>query len=299
MKTILAALAAAMIIASQCFTPASAAEAASSSCGDTYTVQPGDYLVRIAANCGTTVADIMALNSQIYNQNIIYSGMVLRLTSSAPATTYYPTYTVTYPSASNYGRVRLSSTIAEADDTVTVYVSGFPSNAEIDYRVGQRGEDYSVVYDGTTSSSGTDTQTITIPSEANRGEYWVVEVITTSLATVTDVYSAPIYISNYYQTVYYSYARVTLSATHGAVGDQITVHVSGFPADAEIDFRLGKSGEDFSVAYDATTSSSGTATQVITIPSGAVTGDYWVVKVITTERKTVTQATSASIHITD
>ncbi len=137
---------------------------------------------------------------------------------------------------------------------MTVYVAGFPANSEIDYRVGQSGEDFSVVYDGTVGSDGSTNQTITIPSDAANGEYWVVQVITTSLANVTAVNSHTIYISDTSTTTYTSYyARVSVSATQAAVGGSVTVSVSGFPANTEIDYRLGEQGQDFSVVYDGTT----------------------------------------------
>lgn len=304
MKTFAIALVAAFLIAGQIFTPAAAAPApaglASGNCGDTYTVQYTDYLARIAGYCGTTVINILTLNPQIFNPNLVYAGQVLRLTSSAPIT-YWPTYNYnSYYTNTGYARVSLSATRAQAGDEVTVYASGFPANSEIDYRVGVRGEDYSVVYDGTVGSAGTSSQTITIPSDANVGEYWVVEVITTSLANEVKVYSPSIYIGAYYTyTTYTGYARVSVSATQADVGDEVTVSVSGFPANCEIDYRLGVKGENFSVVYDGAVGSNGSTSQTITIPSGADTGEYWVVQVITTSLKDITQVYSHTIYITD
>jgi len=75
MKKIIIALAAALILAVQAFTPVAAATTADgSACGDTYTVLRGDFLARIARNCGTTLANILALNPQIANPNKIYPG---------------------------------------------------------------------------------------------------------------------------------------------------------------------------------------------------------------------------------
>lgn len=226
-KTFVIALAAAMLIAGQWFTPVSAAPAASALaselCGDTYTVKHLDNLTKIADYCDTTVDNILSLNPQITNPNIIFTGQVLRLTGKSIK--YSSTYTVragdtlaeiaemfgitvqalqqanpsiwsgTYVYAgqvlniprgsTNTGytgnaRVTLSATYAEAGDEVTVYVSGFPANSYIDYRVGEKGEDYTDVYDGTVSKYGTDSITITIPDEADDGEDWVVVVTTTS-----------------------------------------------------------------------------------------------------------------------
>ncbi len=306
MKTIVFALVAAILVAGQFFTPVAAAPSssvlASSTCGDTYTVEPMDWLAKIARYCGTTVGEILALNPQIVNPNIIYTGQVIRMTSNSPVPSapvynniYYPGYTTYYGSA----RVTVSTTRAAVGASVTVYASGFPANSEIDYRVGQMGANFSVIYDGTVGSDGTSNQTIIIPSDAVNGEYWVVEVITTSLANVTAVNSHSIYIADTTYTSYTSYARVSLSTTQAVVGGSVTVYVSGFPANSEIDYRVGKQGADFSVVYDGTINSSGTSNQTITIPSGAVAGEYWVVKVITTSLANITEVTSHTIYITN
>jgi protein involved in polysaccharide export with SLBB domain len=300
MKTLVPALLIAFLITGMFFSPAAAASApaglASVDCGDTYVVQPGNYLAQIAAYCGTTVASILALNPQIIYPSLIYPGQVLRLTSSAPVST---TTTTTY---SGYARVSLSATRAEAGDDVVVYVSGFPAYAEIDYRVGLLGEDFTDIYDGTVAANGTDSQTITIPDDAEKGEYWVVEVVTTSLADEIAVKSHSIYISQYNSTTTYTYsgyARVSLSATRVAVGDDVTVYVSGFPAYAEIDYRVGLQGEDFSVVYDGTVGSTGSDTLTIDVPDDAEAGEYWVVQVVTTSLKNIVSVTSHTIYITD
>ena len=300
MKTLGFALAVAILIAAQLFSPVAAASTpaalAYEDCGETYVVQPQDYLAKIARNCGTSVSSILSLNSQISNANLIYTGQVLRLTSSAPITTW-PIYTtpITY---SWYARVSLSATYAHPGDSVTVYVSGFPAGAEIDYRVGIQGETFTEIYDDTVSSSGTASETITLPASAEKGEYWVVQVITTSLSSVVSVTSHWIYITDPSTTITYpGSATVSLSATRGVEGDDIIVYVKGFPANAEIDYRVGQKGADYSVVYDGTVGSDGSTSATIELPSDATAGEYWVVQVVTTSLKTVTSVTSRTIYI--
>jgi LysM repeat protein len=313
-KTVLLAIVAAIVLAAQVFSPVAAATEASmqayEDCGDTYTVQRGEYLAQIARNCGTSVASILALNPQIVNPSLIYVGTVLRLTSDAPAT-YIPVsssgaYATTAYSAS--ASVRLSTIYAQAGSQVKVYVSGFPAYAAIDYRIGEAGETYSAAYDGTVGADGTTSKTLTIPSDASTGEVWVVEVLTTGLKSGVDVVSSRIYITNSSaytgtststNTTYSGYARVGLSSVEAAVGDTITVSMNGFPANADVDIRLGLRGETYSVVYDATVGSDGSATATITIPSSASSGEYWVVQVLTTELKYVVSVTSHPITITD
>ncbi len=300
MKTIFTAFAAALLIAGLFFSPVAAASSASplasSTCGDTYVVQPLDWLSRIAVKCNVTVAEILALNPQIVNANLIYTGQVLRLTGNASTTPYTPYGPSTTGSGS--ARVSLSNTWAYPGQSISVYISGFPANAEVDYRVGVYDEAFSLVYDGTVLSNGTDSQVITIPTSAAYGEYWVVQVVTTSLANITSVTSRSIYIGSISPYTWpSSYPKVSISATQAHVGDTISVYASGFPAYAEIDFRVGVSGQNFSVVYDGTVTANGTASQVITIPAGANAGEYWIVQVVTTSLANITSIYSHTIYI--
>ena len=215
MKSILVSIIAALLITGQIIIPVAASAspaslASSETCGSIYTVQPKDNLTKIAQFCETTVDRLIALNPQITNPNIIYTGQKIRITGTTPlptttssstssyASTTYNSYTYTSGNSYYYGyaRVSLSDTTAEEGDEITVYITGFPANADVDYRVGQSGKSYSVVYDGTTDGNGTDEIEITIPSDADKGEYWVVLVTTTSHKEGVQVTSARIYIDD-------------------------------------------------------------------------------------------------------
>jgi LysM repeat protein len=65
----------------------------------TYVVQPGDTMRKIAAKTGTCLADLIAVNPQIPNPNVIYSGQVIYL--PAP-NSYCTTYTYSYNYNYNY-----------------------------------------------------------------------------------------------------------------------------------------------------------------------------------------------------
>jgi LysM repeat protein len=241
MKTFALALLVAVLIAGQLLTPAAAASstapALASTCGDTYTVQRGDYLTLIAKNCNVSYSTILAYNPQITNPNRIYAGQIIYLTGSSggvPVTggTYvvlrgdtlaiiawrygttvsallavnpqitnpsliYVGQVINLPSGTGGGTttgttryVTVSTVSVASGGTVKVIAYNFPKNAEIDYRIGKRGQSYTAVVDGTTNSSGYASATITIPSSAVSGEKWVIVVMTTSLpkassATVT------------------------------------------------------------------------------------------------------------------
>jgi translation initiation factor IF-1 len=273
---------------------------ASSTCGNTYTVHRLEYLAEIARTCGTTVAKLLALNPQITNPNLLYAGQVLRLTGSVAVPTlpgnnpYDPNHP--YPGSSRYARVSLSTARVSAGDEITVSVSGFPSDADIDYRIEKQGESYTTVYDGATSSNGTGSQIITIPSSASGGEYWVVEVVTTNLTRGVDVFSMPIYITNLNPDT--GSARIRLSTTVAAAGDEVTVYISGFPANADIDYRVERQSESYTKVYDGKVGSNGSASKTITIPSSANEGEYWVVEVTTTSMVNGVDLTSRPIYIT-
>ena len=51
-------------------------------CGSTYVVQRGDWLSRIARNCGVTLADLKAANPWTYSRRYIYPGDVLVMPGS-------------------------------------------------------------------------------------------------------------------------------------------------------------------------------------------------------------------------
>src|SRR5262245_36114761 len=60
--------------------------------GGTYVVQWGDTLGKIAARTGTSVGNLLALNPQIWNPSLIYTGQVINLPGgvSVPSSGYYP-----------------------------------------------------------------------------------------------------------------------------------------------------------------------------------------------------------------
>ncbi len=225
MKKIIYALVVALLLAGQLFAPVSASAAdstaAQSTCGDTYIVQRGDYLAKIARNCNVPLATIISLNPQISNINRIYPGQVIRLTSAGtiPDTgrTYivqrgdylsliawrfgttvwellrlnpeitnpsriYPGQVIRLPAGATGLNVSLSTIAPKPGAQVTVTVRGFPANSNIDFRTGKQGQDYIAVLDGKTDANGSATATITIPNSAVKGEKWVVKVLTTDLA---------------------------------------------------------------------------------------------------------------------
>jgi len=61
-----------------------------STCGSSYTVQPGDWLSRIARNCGVTLSALYAANPWVGAYSYIYPGQVLVIPGGYDGG--YPTY---------------------------------------------------------------------------------------------------------------------------------------------------------------------------------------------------------------
>jgi LysM repeat protein len=209
MRSFVFAFISAVMIAGLGFTPVSAAAPSASasaatadnSCGDTYTVQRGDWLAHIARYCDVALSEILDLNPDITNPNWIYPGEVLRLTSDADVTITQnhpsePWHRSNYPVGVYTGKlyVKVSVTRASVGDEVKVTISGFPKDADIDYRLGKKGEEASVIKDGVVDSDGNGSATFTIPSDAETGDYWVVNVLTTEMTKGVQAYSHTIYI---------------------------------------------------------------------------------------------------------
>jgi LysM repeat protein len=151
--------------------------------GSTYTVVRGDTLFLISKKFGTTINDLLALNPSIKNASIIYVGQVLKLPSTSTNT---GTGTST---TSGTAKLALSATSVKANTQVTVTLTGFPKNADLDFRLGKQGQAFSAVVDGKTDANGAVTVKVTLPSTAVVGEKWVVVAITTELNKAVSITS--------------------------------------------------------------------------------------------------------------
>jgi LysM repeat protein len=146
-----------------------------------YTVQPGDNLSTIAQTYNTTVSAIQALNPQITNPGLIYSGEVLQIPVGAVS---YPTVPIT-----GYGpsAVITPSSGPQGSD-VQVVVSGFPADTPIEIGLHKLGDRLiESTADLTTDASGNASITMQIPkgANANIGLVWLAQVSTTSGEGIT------------------------------------------------------------------------------------------------------------------
>ncbi len=244
MKTFVYALVALALLLGLVVSPASAAPAAAA-CGDTYVVQKGDYLTKIAKTCGVTYDSLVKANPEIKNPSLIYVGQVIRIKAGASV----PTPTPAPSSGTTYTVVKGDTLYKIAVRFGTTTQAILAANPEI--------KNASLIYVG---------QVIKLP------------VGSTSGGGATS-------------------GLVTISATSAKVGAVIDVTVKGFPANAEVDFRLGKQGEAYSVVVDGKTDASGNVTGKVTIPTIAKAGEKWVVVAMTTSLAAGKSATSPVITI--
>lgn len=144
-----------------------------------YTVVKGDTLYKISVRYGVSARDLIDANPQLDDPSLLVVGQKIRI-----------------PYGSSTGMVSLSTTRARAGTTIEVKVKGFPANMDVDFRLGEEGEDYSVVVDGRTDADGRASVKMTIPSSARSGEKWLVKVLTTGMANGREANSALITITN-------------------------------------------------------------------------------------------------------
>lgn len=222
-----------------------ASPASAEACGSTYTVQKGDYLMKIAQTCGISYDALLAANPQIKDPNIIRVGQVLRIDPKAALPDSSSGSSTSNTSGWEY-------TVVKGDTLYKISVR-FGVSARDLINANPQLDDPSLLTVG---------QKLRIPYSSSTG-------------------------------------MVTLSTTRARAGATVEVKVKGFPANMDIDFRLGKEGEAYSVVVDGRTDAEGKASAKITIPSSAKSGEKWLVKVLTTGMANGREATSALITITN
>lgn len=79
-----------------------------------------------------------------------------------------------------------------------------------------------------------------------------------------------------------SNSYITISSASLKAGEVVEVKLKGFPANADIDFRMGMDGKSFSVVVDGKTDAKGETSAKMTIPTTAKAGEKWSVAVLTT-----------------
>lgn len=188
-KLLMSFLGVTALVLSSAFTPLSSVQNASAASNATidqaaavstdpvisYTVQSGDTLSALAQTYNTTVAAILALNPQITNRSLIYTGQVILIPENSTAT--LPIIPLTGSS------VVVTPTSVSSGSKVQVSVSGFPAKTVIKASLYPlSNSQYQFSKESTTNANGRVTITVKLPSNLSYGDgqAWVAQVKTTS-----------------------------------------------------------------------------------------------------------------------
>jgi LysM repeat protein len=264
-----------------------------------YVVQPGDNLSTLAVTYDTTVNAILALNPQITNPNLIYSGQVIRIpvgTAAVPPSAIIPS---TGPSAV------ISPNSGLPGSSVDVIVSGFPANTPIQIGLHKSGKKLlEVTQNTTTNANGSATVVMQIPTFKNitNNEIWLAQVSTTSGQSLT-VNSNEFFIqttSTVTPVIPATGPSAVITPASGPQGTYIQVIVTGFPANTPIKLGLHKLNRKLIESHaTATTDAYGAATVTMRIPTGSNVNNnrVWLAQVSTTSGPSLT-VTSNQFDVT-
>lgn len=263
--------------------------AAQTTCGDTFTVQRGDYLTLIARKCGTTVSKLLQLNPAITNWNIIYPGQVLRLTGEVPqppasGTTNDSVYIVRYgdtlriisnkfgisiqrivelnPSITNINRIEVGQVIRLSGTAPAPQPTQVPTGGSV--YIAQRGDSLRIIADRYRTTIPA--ILAANPEISNPNIIYVGQRIRIPAAGTTA--AAPV---------------VYISPDSGTPGSKVMLVADKFPINVNVDIVIKKDGESTGTIIDSKTDASGYIRQEVTIPAAAKAGEKWVVRVTTTD----------------
>ena len=128
-------------------------------CGAVYTVQPGDWLYRIARLCGTSLEALRAANPGIADGRTIYPGQLLTI----PAPGIAPS-------------VSLAPGSGPVGTEIQVSAVGFPPNAPLTIGFGLAQSEPVTSASAVTNEAGTASTTVILSPNAAVGEQWVAVV---------------------------------------------------------------------------------------------------------------------------
>jgi LysM repeat protein len=229
---------------------------AQASCGNSYTVQAGDYIAKIAQKCGVSSSNLIAANPQVSNPSLIYPGQVLNLPGS------------TVPGVTS---LKITPTSGSAGSTVSVSGGGWGAGSIVRVGPAKSGGDIVSEQQVTANGNGVISASVVIPSSAAAGERWVVKAFIPGVganATSNQFTVGGSTTSN----------QLFLSPVFGPAGAVVTVTGSNWPANAVIRLGPARPGSDIASEVQATSNASGAFTAQVTIPASAANGQTWVVR---------------------
>jgi LysM repeat protein len=255
---------------------------AQAGCGNSYTVQSGDYIAKIAQKCGVTSSNLIAANPQLSNPSLIYPGQVLNMPGS------------TVPGVTS---MKITPTSGNAGSTVTVSGGGWGAGSIVRIGPAKSGSDIVSEQQITANGNGVISATVTIPSSAAAGERWVVKGFIPGVGASATSNQFTVGASS--QTV-----ELFISPVFGPAGTRVTVTGNKWPASAVIRLGPARPNGDLVSEVQVTSSANGSFTTQVQIPSNAANGETWVVKAFipgsgqekTSNNFTVSSSTSSTTY---
>jgi LysM repeat protein len=229
---------------------------AQASCGNSYTVQAGDYISKIAQKCGVSYSNLIAANPQLNNPSLIYTGQVLNLPGS------------TVPGVTS---IKITPTSGNAGSTVTVSGGGWGAGSIVRIGPARANQDIVSEQQVTANGNGVISASVTIPSSAVSGEKWVVKGFIPGVGANATSNQFTVGASS--QDI-----QLFISPVFGPAGTSVNVTGSNWPANAVVRLGPARPNSDIVSEVQATANASGSFNTKVTIPSNAANGETWVVK---------------------
>lgn len=141
-------------------------------CGEEYVVQEGDTLSEIAVGCNTTVAAMMNANPSIGDPSLIFTGNALTIPETQPMR-----------------EVSIRPDSGPPGTTLTVFVSGFPSGAQVQLGLGPPESEYDVVATREIGDDGELVATLTVSPQIQPPNERVAVVVLDNEETISEVFT--------------------------------------------------------------------------------------------------------------
>jgi LysM repeat protein len=297
---------------------------AQGTCGEIYTVLPGDTLSEIAELCDTTVTAILEANPEVDDATSLFVG--LRLTIPQLPEEREPLLAIT-PACGPPGT------------EVFIMASGFPPGTRVDLSVHRQDREAGIVSTVTSNEFGKFETRMNIPSSAGPEQIWVFEAETevddTTIRGVSGDFSVTRPSEDPRVTTTYTVQRgdtlqgiaarfnrsiaaileanpaitnprliytgqrliipgdepgqraITLSPACGVPGTQVNVTGRDFPINRATNLFIGEYQKEAAQAGTSRTSSTGTLSASLAIPQEAQRGELWTVTAEVTGSPTV------------
>ena len=239
-----------------------------------YTVRFNDTLSTIAAQFGVTLNEILAVNPQITNPRVIYTGQNILI----------PGPQMRQNVREGKATIVITPNAGPPGTQVDVFAVGLPVNMSTDIRVGYNDNQASAIFSKNmqSSSRGTIRTTVVIPATVNINDTLVVTADPENDMGITPP-SQLFYVSqNSIPTTGQNnngQPTVQLSPRSGTPGARVLVIATGYPANIPVEVGVGQSGTAGEYTLQMNTGPQGQLFTTVTIPQAVSAGQQVIITV--------------------